>query len=76
MTARIKSARVAAAHEGDAELIVSLVFENGGCSEVALDHTAVEALMTACNANSLEELVGYSWEKVRDALQFSGNRYM
>jgi len=71
----IKDVRVAAAHEGIAELVVSIEYENGGTTEVALDQMATSALMDACNASSIEDIKGQSWDKVRDALQVSYNRY-
>lgn len=75
MSAKIKHARVAAAHEGVAEMIVTLEYTNGGVTDVALDRLAVDALLTSASANSLEDLVGTSWEQVRDALSVSFNRY-
>ena len=75
MTAQITSARVGAAHDGVAELIVTIGYDNGGTTEVTLDGPAGEALMTDCNANSLEDLQGQSWLKVRDALSVSYNRF-
>jgi len=73
--ARIKDARVAAAHEGIAELIVRMEYDNGGISEVALDAMATAALMQSCDAATVADLVGQPWDKVRDALQVSYNRY-
>ena len=67
--------RIAAAHEGIAELVVSIAYENGGITEVALDQIATSALMDSCNASSIEDVKGQSWDKVRDALQVSYNRY-
>ena len=71
----ITSARVAAAHEGVAELVVTLAHEGGGSSEVALDQIATSALLTACNAIGPEGLIGAPWHKVRDALGASWNRF-
>lgn len=75
MAARIKQARVAAAHEGIAEMVVAIEYDNGGVSEVALDRDAAERLLNSANAKSLEDLVGASWEQVRDALSASFNRF-
>lgn len=75
MAAIIKDARVAAAHEGIAELIVRIEYDNGGISEVALDQMATSALMQSCAAEDIEQVKGHSWDKVRDALQVSYNRY-
>ena len=74
-SAIIRDVRVAAAHEGIAELVVSIEYENGGTTEVALDQMATSALMDSCNAISIEDVKGQSWDKVRDALQVSYNRY-
>ncbi|MDC0067493.1 hypothetical protein OAL10_01665 [Gammaproteobacteria bacterium] len=71
----ISNVRVAAAHEGIAELVVSIQYDNGGTTEVALDQMATSALMDSCNASSIEDVKGQSWNKVRDALQVSYNRY-
>lgn len=73
--AHIKDARIAAAHEGIAELIVIIEYDNGGTSEVALDQIASHALLQSCNADTLDDIKGEPWEKIRDALQVSYNRY-
>ncbi len=75
MAASIDSARVIAAHDGVAELLVTVIYDNGGTTEVTLDSTASDALMRSCDANELTELNGHSWEKVRDALAVSYNRH-
>jgi len=67
--------RIAAAHEGVAELVVTLTHNNGGQSEVALDQMAAFSLMQSCKANQPQELVGHSWQEVRDALSVSFNRF-
>ena len=71
----ISRARVGAAHEGVAELVVMLTHGNGGQSEVALDHLAAAALLKACNTSDPDQLIGESWQKVRDALGVSWNRF-
>ncbi len=71
----IKSARVAAAHHGDAQLIINISYENGGTSEVALDQVASSALMETCQVTNLYDLEGHSWEKIREALQVSYIRF-
>lgn len=73
--AHIEDVRVAAAHEGVAELVVSLRHANGGLSEVALDRIAAQALLAACNTTQPEALRGASWQHVRDALTVSYNRF-
>ena len=71
----IKNARVAAAHDGDAELIVNICYDNGGTSQVRLDQIASAALMESCQAMTLDDLEGHGWEKIREALQVSYNRF-
>ena len=71
----IDSVRVAAAHDGVAEMIVTLRHENGGTSEVALDQLATDALLKSCDVREPADLTGQSWLKVRDAMSVSWNRY-
>ena len=69
----IAGARVAAAHEGHAELVVKLRFSNGGSSDVPLGAAAADLLMLSCNATTLEQLEGQDWQKVQAALIESHN---
>jgi hypothetical protein len=71
----ITNVRLGAAHDGDAELVVTLMFENGGVSEVMLDHFAANHLMEACAVTHPEALLGQDWRRVRDALEASSNRF-
>jgi hypothetical protein len=71
----VARARIAAAHEGVAQLVVTLEHEGGGASEVALDHLAASALLESCDATGPDGLIGAPWQKVRDALGVSWNRY-
>ena len=73
--ATISGARVIAAHDGVAELLVTITYDNGGATEVTLDSNATSALMRSCDANEIEGVMGHSWEKVRDALTTSYNRH-
>lgn len=72
----ISQVQVAAAHDGVAELIVTLKFENGGRSQVTLDEFATRKLLESSGAADPEQLVGTSWELVRDALAASSARYL
>ena len=74
--AAISQVRIAAAHDGDAELVVELSHDNGGRSEIALDEFAARALLVSCGVSTPEGLIGASWEKVRDALVASSNRFV
>ncbi|MBY9068072.1 hypothetical protein K1X12_14260 [Hyphomonas sp. WL0036] len=71
----ISQVQIAAAHDGDAELIVTLTYDNGGTTLITMDEYAVRALFDACGTNVPEELIGASWERVRDALVASSQRY-
>ncbi len=71
----ICDARVVAAHDGVAELVVTLRHDNGGRSQITLDETAAAALLQACNAAGPEALEGQSWTRVREALTVSWNRF-
>lgn len=71
----IEGARVAAAHEGHAELVVNIRHSNGGSSEITLGAVAADLLMQSCNATSLEQLNGQSWQKVQAALVASHHPY-
>jgi len=72
----ISRVELGAAHDGAAELVVTLRFDNGGETLVALDHHATHHLMTASGAQDSQALVGQDWARVRDALQASSNRFM
>lgn len=72
----ISDVRLGAAHDGEAELVVTLQFENGGCSAVALDHAAAAALFESCGAQEPDALIGQGWEHVRNALATASQRFM
>ena len=71
----IQKVRIAAAHDGAAELIVSIVYGNGAVSEIALDGHAAALLMENCGAHDPEDLVGQPWTTVKQALSGAYNRY-
>ncbi|MBU6371510.1 MAG: hypothetical protein KJS97_02190 [Alphaproteobacteria bacterium] len=75
-SAVISDVRLGAAHDGEAELVVTLRFENGGQSVVALDHAAASVLMESCRAQDPAALIGQGWEHVRDALAAAAQRFM
>jgi hypothetical protein len=64
----ITKVRLAAAHEGVAELVVSLTYINGGESDIALDQATGARLMRRVGAIKMEDLIGQGWEHIRDAL--------
>ncbi len=71
----IHAVQIAAAHDGDAELIVTLAYDNGGRSLVSLDEYAARFLLEANGNTGPDALIGASWELVRDALAASSARY-
>lgn len=66
---------IAAAHDGEAELVVTLTFANGGQSLVTLDEFAAGTLLAISNRSTADQLIGVGWERVRDALIASSNRF-
>lgn len=73
--ATISDVHVVAAHDGEAELRITLRFGNGGQSLVTLDEHATRALMTSCAATSADQLIGVDWAHVRDALMVASRRF-
>ncbi len=71
----ISRVQVGAAHDGVAEMVVTLRYENGGEALVPLDAHAAGHLMIDCGATGAEALVGQGWERVRDALAAASNRF-
>jgi len=71
----IRAIDIAAAHDGEAELLVTLAYANGGASQVTLDEFAASRLLETCQVSTPEALIGASWEHVRDALIASSQRY-
>lgn len=71
----ISKVDLAAAHDGAAELVVTLRFDNGGEQRVALDTHAADYLMRSCGVENAADLVGRGWRPVRDALAASSNRF-
>ncbi|KCZ87929.1 hypothetical protein [Hyphomonas johnsonii] len=72
----ISRVQLAATHDGEAGLMVTIRFENGGETPVALDEHAVRILLESCRAEHPDQLVGRGWGHVRDALEASSNRFM
>ncbi len=74
--AHVAAVRLGAAHDGEAELLLTLRFPNGGSAPVALDHHAARHLVEACGAATPDALIGASWERVRDALAAASSRFL
>lgn len=60
----IVDAVIGAGHDGAAELVVTLRYENGATAPVVLDAQAGFSLMRNCGASSLAELAGRSWRNL------------
>ncbi len=71
----ISQVGIAAAHDGEAELVVTLTFDNGGQSLVTLDEFAARTLLAISNCSSADQLIGVGWDHVRDALIASSSRF-
>ena len=72
----IQTVEIAAAHDGVAELIVTLRFDNGGTSLVTLDEYATSHLLDSHGTDDPQQLIGAGWEGVRDALAAASARYL
>ncbi|HWA60174.1 MAG TPA: hypothetical protein VG939_02310 [Caulobacteraceae bacterium] len=60
----IVGAEITAGHDGAAELLVRLRYENGVVGPVVLDPATGLDLMRACGADSLAGLVGRPWREI------------
>jgi hypothetical protein len=60
----IVSAEIAAGHDGQADLVVQLRYQNGVVAPVTLDPDTALKLMSACGVSDIKELAGQSWRKV------------
>lgn len=64
----IVGAEIVAGHDGEAELVVRLLHENGAIGDVILDPAAGYGLMGACGVETLDGLAGQSWRKILEGL--------
>jgi len=75
MTAIITRAVVVGGHDGRAEIEVELTYDNGGTSTISLDEEACVASLDEARINSIDELVGRSWDTVLPALERQGESH-
>lgn len=61
---RIVAAELAAAHDGEAELVITLQFPGAGISQIRLDADAGDRLLRTCRVADIGGLVGHSWEAI------------
>jgi hypothetical protein len=64
----IVGADLAAGHDGEAELVLRILYPNGVVGSVLLDADAGYALMRNCNTESLGGLAGQSWRRVLEGI--------
>ncbi len=63
------SAEIGAGHDGTAELVVNLRYQNGTVGPVVLNADIGFALLKTCGADSLNGLRGHSWRAILESLQ-------
>ncbi len=60
----IVGAEIGAGHDGAAELVLKVRYQNGIEGPVVLDAETALALMQNCGVASIEDLAGHSWRNV------------
>jgi len=69
MTATITRAEVVGGHDGRAEVVVEITYENGGTTTISLDEEACTTSLDRAGIASIEQLVGQDWNVVLPAMQ-------
>ncbi len=64
----IVGASIAGGHDGSAELIVQVRFENGAVRDVAMENDTGLALMAVCGVDSVDGLKGQPWQRFLQAV--------
>lgn len=70
----VVAAEVSAGHDGEAELTLSVRFENGVVAPVVLDAEAGFDVLAGCGAAGADDLVGRPWRQVLKGLYEAGGR--
>jgi hypothetical protein len=60
----IVSAEIAAGHDGDADLVLQVRYQNGVVGHVVLDAATGFELMRNCGVESIAALAGQSWRRI------------
>ncbi len=60
----IVSGEIGAGHDGEAELVLRVAYENGIVGTVVLDAAIGFELMRKCGIDRIEDLAGQSWRKI------------
>ena len=64
--AEICGAVIAAGHDGQAQLVVHVKYENGAIGSVTLDADRARRLMDQCGVEKAEDLRGQPWQRFLD----------
>ena len=67
--AEIADAVVSPGHDGEAELVVHVRYENGALGTVRLDASCAQRLLDLCGAQDLAGLRGQPWKHLLDVMQ-------
>jgi hypothetical protein len=62
--ASVVSAEIAAGHDGDAELVLRVRYQNGVIGCVVLDAGVGFELMRNCGVETIAALAGHSWRRL------------
>ena len=65
---RIADAVVAPGHDGEAELVVRVRYENGALGSVRLDADCARRLLENCGVDDPSDLRGQPWQRLLDVL--------
>ena len=68
----VVAAEVSAGHDGEAELTLSVRFENGVVAPVVLDAEAGFDVLAGCGASGAGDLVGRPWRQILKGLYGAG----
>lgn len=68
MSTVVSRAEVVGGHDGRAEILVELTYDNGGTTTISLDEEACLASLDDAGVDSLDDLVGHDWTVVLPAL--------
>jgi hypothetical protein len=64
----IVDAVVVPGHDGQAQLVVRVAYENGAIGSVTLEAGSARKLMEDCAAERVEDLRGQPWRRLLDVL--------
>ncbi|OYU70549.1 MAG: hypothetical protein CFE28_11455 [Alphaproteobacteria bacterium PA2] len=62
--ATVLAADIAAGHDGEADLVITVRYENGVVGSVTLDADSAFEIMQSCGAASSADLVGRPWRDI------------